>query len=189
MENNKIFLAGMEALRDSRNFTIRKKQYPLLTELSNSLHWHDFCEIEVITGGSGQHLVDGVCYPLHRGCAYLLTAKDFHNVREDPENPLSLYNINFNDQILPAELANEFNQSDDLFCVTFSEEDIRRVEQLAEDLLQEYEGSRLHRDEMSWHGLRSWSSTSSGRSRRSATATRQSGRKIRICRSIRSSPT
>ena len=148
MENNKIFLAGMEALRDSRNFTIRKKQYPLLTELSNSLHWHDFCEIDVITGGSGQHLVDGVCYPLHRGCAYLLTAKDFHNVREDPENPLSLYNINFNDQILPAGLANEFNQSDDLFCVTFSEEDIRRVEQLAEDLLQEYEGSRLHRDEM-----------------------------------------
>lgn len=148
MENNKIFLVGMEALRDSRNFTIRKKQYPLLPDISNSLHWHDFCEIEVITGGSGQHLVDGICYPLHRGCAYLLTAKDFHNVREDPNDPLSLYNINFSDQILPAELANEFNRSDDLFCVTFSEEDTRKIEQLTEDLLREYESDQPFRDNM-----------------------------------------
>lgn len=148
MGNDKVYLVGMAALRDSRNFTIRKKTAPLSPETTNSLHWHDFCEIELITGGRGWHLVDGKSYPLHRGCAYLLTSKDFHSVREDPEDRLQLYNINFNDRILPVALSEELNSPDELFCITFSEAETGKIEALMRDLLSEYESDAPHRDEM-----------------------------------------
>ncbi len=148
MGNDKVFLAEMEALRDSRNFTIRKKLYRLSPDISNSLHWHDFCEIEVIVGGKGEHLVNGKSFALHRGSAYLLTPKDFHGVREDPDDPLQLYNINFNDQILPESLCADLNNLDDLFCVTFPEEEIGKIEVMMEDLVREYDENEPHRDEM-----------------------------------------
>ena len=36
----------------------------------SNLHWHDFYELEIITGGSGFYYINGVEYPLSRGSAY-----------------------------------------------------------------------------------------------------------------------
>ena len=148
MENNLIFLAQMEALQDSRNFTIRKKLWKLTEECSNMLHWHDFYEIEFITGGKGTHFCNGEKYELHRGCVYLLGPSDFHSVSEDPENPLQLYNINFSDQLLPIELVRQFDNENGIIALEYDEEKTQRIENLMAELLEEYTGQEPHRNEM-----------------------------------------
>ncbi len=146
--NPQIFLAEMEALQDSRYFTIRKKIWDLKDALQSTLHWHDYYEIEFITGGEGTHVFNGETYPLHRGCAYLLTPKDFHTVTENPEKPLQLYNINFSDQLLSPALSQQLNCISGIFRITFDEEDTHRLEGLMGELLQEYETEKKHRGEM-----------------------------------------
>ena len=146
--NPHIFLAQMEALQDNRYFTIRKKIWNLTDDVQYGLHWHDYYEIEFITGGEGTHLFNGEKYPLHRGCAYLLTPKDFHTVTERPENRLQLYNINFSEQILPLALSQQLNCIPGIFRITFDEPEAQRLNELLTELLAEYEAQEPHRNEM-----------------------------------------
>ncbi len=147
-DNPHIFLAQMEALQDNRYFTIRKKIWDLTDDVQSALHWHDYYEIEFITGGEGSHLANGEKYPLRRGCAYLLTPKDFHTVTESPQNRLQLYNINFSEQILPPTLSQQLNRIPDFFRITFDEPETQRLCGLLGDLLVEYEAQESHRNEM-----------------------------------------
>lgn len=147
-EHPPIFLAQMEALQENRYFTIRKKLWDLKDDMQASLHWHDYYEIEFITGGHGTHVFNGEKYPLQRGCAYLITPKDFHTVTEDPADRLQLFNINFSEQILPPLLSQQLDSSNGLFRITFQEPDSTRICALMEALLSEYESQELDRSEM-----------------------------------------
>ena len=66
------------------------------------LHWHDYFEIEIVLSGRGRHIYNGTEYPLQRGNCYLLTPVDFHEVQ--PEAPVELINISFDETCLPASL-------------------------------------------------------------------------------------
>ena len=46
----------------------------------NTMHWHDFYEIEIVIRGTGTQIFNGRNYELKRGCAYLLSPLDFHSV-------------------------------------------------------------------------------------------------------------
>ena len=148
MESNLIFLAQMEALQDSRNFTIRKKIWKLTPECSNLLHWHDYYEIEFITGGEGTHFCNGETYSLRRGCIYLLGPSDFHSVSESDDSPLQLYNINFSEQMLPVEFMRQFDGQDHILALELDEKTTQKLEQLMAELLEEYDGQSPHRTEM-----------------------------------------
>jgi len=62
------------------------------------LHWHDYFEIEIVTGGNGTHILNGKTYSISQGDAYLLTPTDFHEIVAD--SSLDLINISFDSEML-----------------------------------------------------------------------------------------
>ena len=66
------------------------------------LHWHDYFEIEFITGGSGTHIFNGAHYPVRKGQAYLLTPVDFHEIETDCT--IELINISFDETLLSEKM-------------------------------------------------------------------------------------
>ena len=66
------------------------------------VHWHTYFEIEIITSGSGIHILNGTEYAISRGSAYLLTPTSFHQIRTD--EPIQLINISFDEEVLTEKM-------------------------------------------------------------------------------------
>ena len=62
------------------------------------LHCHDYFEIEIITEGEGEHLLNGNRYPITAGSAYLLKPTDIHEILV--EKDLHLFNVSFRENML-----------------------------------------------------------------------------------------
>ena len=63
-----------------------------------SPHWHSYFELEIITGGSAIHTLNGETYEEAYGSVYLLNPTDFHAV--EPKGTLSLYNLSFDEEMI-----------------------------------------------------------------------------------------
>lgn len=98
------------------------------------LHWHDCWELEVVTGGSGHQILNGVPYDLKAGSAYLLSPTDFHEVTA---NDLSVYNICFCDEQLPDSIIHAFSGGKGGFFVDCGGDDYYRLTQICEMLYRE----------------------------------------------------
>ena len=142
MKPQRIYLQAPNPGTEQHFFSIRKKY------CKNSLHWHDYYELELIIKGSGTHCLNGESYPLSRGCAYLLSPKDFHTVTEDSDSPLILYNINFSEQILPPALLEKLTGWNPTPTLTFTEAETQQLEVLMDALIEEYKATRESRTEM-----------------------------------------
>lgn len=150
MAKRKFYLEELKPNVERQFLSVRRKHGPLGGRFATSLHWHDYYEIELITGGSGTHILNGESYSLGRGCAYLLCPKDFHTVIESEEEPLELYNINFNEQILPPEILHRLTYAERGIAVSFDEEETRRLSALCEQMLaEEHEGAAHSRELLS----------------------------------------
>ncbi len=120
------------------SFLIRKKNEPLEVKYNNTVHWHDYYELEFVTGGYGVHFFNGGENPISRGCAYLVTPSDFHSVSESEGDPLELYNINFSESFLPFELVSALEERGSIACVGFSDEDTEEAVSILERMEKEY---------------------------------------------------
>ena len=67
---------------------------------SVGLHWHEFYELMLVTGGAGTHQLNGVALPLLPGSFCLLSPSDFHEVAPMPGQVLEFWNIIFTDALL-----------------------------------------------------------------------------------------
>ena len=130
------------------NFLIREKKFRLEDQLMNSVHWHDYYEIEFITGGEGCHFFNSRMHSVYRGCAYLVSPSDFHTVSESKENPLRLFNINFSESFLPPKLASMLESGGSLPKIVFSEEDTVKIIALLEEIKKEFESDNFLKTEM-----------------------------------------
>lgn len=82
-------------------------------------HWHNYFEIEIITGGKGIMSINGQDYDTDRYKVFLLTPVDFHSIQ--PDSKLELVNISFDaamlsDRIfarLAAPLSNAYTLQED----------------------------------------------------------------------------
>ncbi len=63
-----------------------------------TLHFHEYCELEVVTAGAGEMVLNGDLYPLTPGTVYLLSPLDFHEVR--PSRGLEILNFSFREDLL-----------------------------------------------------------------------------------------
>lgn len=112
---------------------------------SSCLHWHDYYEMEVVTGGEGSYLVNGRTYPLRRGSVYLVTPADFHRIFGN----LSLYNLSFHESVLPDSLLKPLISADTSAVADFSQESFAPVENALTMLFSEYRGQEeLRRESM-----------------------------------------
>ena len=71
------------------------------------LHWHNYFEIEIITGGRGIITVNGNDYDTASYRVFLLTPVDFHQLHPSPE--LKLLNISFDARLLSDRSALQFS--------------------------------------------------------------------------------
>ncbi|MBR2044151.1 MAG: helix-turn-helix domain-containing protein [Clostridia bacterium] len=113
------------------NITAHKKHF----NGNTGIHFHEFFEIELVIGGSGACMLNGVEVPLQRGSGYILTPVDFHNLMAEPT--LELYNIMFDESIVNKELITKlFNNSESKFF-SFNEEELKEFSVLADILIKE----------------------------------------------------
>lgn len=71
---------------------------------ADQVHWHDYCEVELIIGGSGTHEFNNRRYALTESCVYLITPLDFHAVQVPAGEALELYHVQFGCSVLGSEM-------------------------------------------------------------------------------------
>lgn len=99
------------------------------------LHAHDYFEIEIVLSGRGLHRLGDQEYPLSRGSVYILSPADFHAVTVLEE--MELWNIAFDETLLPPEQAEAiFSRSHPFFC-QLSEKELCKFDTAALLLSQE----------------------------------------------------
>jgi AraC-like DNA-binding protein len=110
-------------LNRSFNIFLQELQMP------TPLHWHEFYEMCVITGGTGTNIVNGVSHALARGSLFLLTPADFHEVYPDQGTILQVYNVIFSEEMLIGELRELLLYGNAGRMTDLDEETLLRVEQ------------------------------------------------------------
>ena len=105
-----------------------------------STHWHSYFELEIITGGSAIHTLNGESFEEGRGSVYLLNPTDFHAV--EPRETLMLYNLSFDEemisdkrlcQLLSEDMAKRFKLDEEGFSRVLSLAKLCAAESLEED--------------------------------------------------------
>lgn len=94
-KGDRFYSSGFELYADERTLTHTAPA---------PIHWHDYCEAELILSGQGRHEMSGRRYPLRPGCVYLITPMDFHNVIVEGDTPLQLYHVQFGCSVLSPEI-------------------------------------------------------------------------------------
>ena len=104
-------------------------------------HFHDFFEIELVLGGTGTQMLNGLEYPLHRGVVYLLSPADFHSVTADER--LELCNLMFDERVISPEIADRFLRQGKNRCFLLDEAGLCAFESAFSLLLQESESEAV----------------------------------------------
>ena len=97
------------------------------------MHLHEYFELEIVLGGSGEQNLNGSIYPLTPGTSYFITPIDFHAVT--PKGHLDILNVAFAESLISPQLQSHFlNRREDLIFSSPEEADsmamlIARLEQ------------------------------------------------------------
>ncbi|MEE0945711.1 MAG: AraC family transcriptional regulator [Acutalibacteraceae bacterium] len=108
---------------------------------SSALHWHNFIELELVTGGSGYHILNGQRFELSRGSLYLLRLVDFHEVKPVPS--LNLINMAIDDSLLSEELLAQLTAGKPLIY-SLDEKETCVMEQLLRLCMEENDEKKPH---------------------------------------------
>ncbi len=100
-----------------------------------TLHWHNYIEIELVTGGRGQHDFNGEVFEAKPGLVCILRPSDFHNL-STTEN-MELYNISITESSLPPETLDRLARYSRGVCTELSEDELKTASSLAELMLRE----------------------------------------------------
>ncbi|RRJ94472.1 helix-turn-helix domain-containing protein [Opitutaceae bacterium TAV4] len=66
-------------------------------------HWHDFCELAMVTGGRGVHVLEGESFHVSTGDVFVLQGRQVHCFRE--RQGLALINVMYDPERLPLPLG------------------------------------------------------------------------------------
>lgn len=99
-----------------------------ITENSD-LHWHNYIEIELITGGEGEQILNGKKYTLTRGTVSLIRLIDYHSVF--PKNDLTLINLSFEEYLLSDDILSVLSSSLSEFCFDADPDSFQTMENIA----------------------------------------------------------
>lgn len=140
-KNEKLFLYNRKPINTPYHFAFQMTEPQKCPKLLESLHWHDYLELEIIISGECSHIFNGEKYPISRGSAYLLTFTDYHTLHSLKEETVQTYNFNFDAQALPEDVLNEILNAPFLLKCTFTEEEMAfikdEIEHLKHELYQE----------------------------------------------------
>lgn len=101
---------------------------------SVGVHWHNYIELELITGGGGWQRLNGQRYELQRGSLFLLRLTDFHELTPEPE--LRILNLAVDESFLSRELLERFSAGKAIM-LQMEEDQTRNMEQLLQLCMEE----------------------------------------------------
>ena len=95
MEELKNFIRykAVEMFGENTHITAEKR-----TTSHSSVHWHNYFEIEIVTSGEAEYMMDGVIYTATEGCVFLMTPVNYHSIKT--KNKLDFINISFDEEML-----------------------------------------------------------------------------------------
>ena len=113
---------------------------------ANQVHWHDYCEVELIAGGCGMHAFNNHRYALEENCAYLITPLDFHAVEVPSGETLELYHVQFGCTVLSGEMMRRIMSVRESLsggvALQLEPPTVARVRDAFEELLEEFTSRR-----------------------------------------------
>ncbi|MDO4274231.1 MAG: AraC family transcriptional regulator [Eubacteriales bacterium] len=110
------------------------------------MHWHEFCELELVFDGEGIQRKKNVPKPFSKGVLSLQLPMDFHEVIVNNENPPELYSVKFvemfiSPKIYQAVFSGKRNQQ-----ITLTDENFENVKADFEQLYTEFNGNGEFRE-------------------------------------------
>lgn len=117
-----------------------------ILDRSVQMHWHEFCELELVIGGEGIQRKRNIPKPFNRGVLSLQLPMDFHEVIVTDENPPELYSVKFAEKFIAPEiylavLTGKRNQQ-----IMLKEEMYENIKKDFEQLYSEYNGNGEFRE-------------------------------------------
>lgn len=103
-----FFLFKSQRLINPWHFDILHSTYEYINEFNiteNTIHWHDYFEIEIILEGSFIHKLNNQNYTYTRGDVCILNYSDFHTHILETNEQVSAYNINFDEFAVSDEIV------------------------------------------------------------------------------------
>ncbi len=101
------------------------------------LHWHNYIELELITDGNGEQLLNGKSHSLSRGSVSLIRLTDFHSLV--PKGDISIINLSFDENLLNDDILSALTLPFSEICVRPEESDFEALESLSILCLKETE--------------------------------------------------
>lgn len=117
MARKNMFLYESPRINPIWNFGIIKGDNKNCNWLENSIHWHDYFEMEVIYKGTSRHLLNENTYITKPGDVFIMNYFDYHTHKHIDNETVYFYNFNFNDIALPADIIKILiEHKNDLYC-------------------------------------------------------------------------
>ena len=102
-----------------------------------TLHWHDYGEFEFVLSGRGVHTLNNLRLPVRRGSAYVCLPDDFHTIKNDPDQELTVVNVKFAESLVHTALLERlYRLAGRRYCDFEGEADIAQAAALLEQLRQ-----------------------------------------------------
>lgn len=111
---------------------------------STALHWHEYCEIEIILSGKMIHHLNGVSGTVGAGSLYFLTPADLHTL--EVLEPVELINVSFSDLLIPTEFLSAFMSERHAPAIPLPPDTFTYLRMLAEKLYEEFHQNKPHRE-------------------------------------------
>lgn len=116
-----------------------------------ALHWHEFYEVEYVMEGRAVQIVNGKTYNVVPGTVTLVSPVDFHTYRSiDPNSPLKVINVKFQDLFLPQNLRNDIYMQKRAKVAFLPDEHFRSF---MLDLCDEFNSNEYARDTVMMHSI------------------------------------
>ena len=147
MEYNSLLkLPSNDVFPDNRLYHMSEK-----TLKFSALHWHEYYEMEFVLSGHAVEIVNGVSYAIGPGTVTLLSPVDFHAYHElDPNNPLVLIKLQFQDLFLPKTIRNDIYMHKEAKITKINDEIFKNM---LIQLFEEYQKDHYAKDTYLMNGI------------------------------------
>ncbi len=110
---------------------------------ASALHWHEYCEIELILKGKMIHHLNNKSSVIEAGNLYFLTPSDFHKI--EPIEPIEIINISFKESLIPIEFLAVFMGKQRAANTLLPPDTFQFLRAITEKLYEEFHQDRAYR--------------------------------------------
>lgn len=104
----------------------------------NSIHFHEYFELELVCGGPAYHILNGKTITIDKGDIYILRKNDFHTFRFDKDSPIAVFTVHFFENNISAMLVNRIFRNEGPVMAKLDEPKYNTVFELLKMLQHEF---------------------------------------------------